>query len=740
MEDFGFASVILDVGIDKLLDYKIPEHLMQKVKPGMRIKVPVKGHLRDATIFELKKTTPFKHIKEIADITSGDALISQELFRLVRWVARYYCAPFTKIMKFVLPPSVRKGMEEKRQLHVTSLLSKNALLTLCQDKRQTSPPQAAILDVMLMHPKGILLSELLEKSQSSRSPVQSLAKAGVLSLNLLEIDRSLLLNQEFFQTKPKKLNAEQEGALISISKSLKENRFEAHLLHGITGSGKTEIYLQAIHLTLSQGKSALFLVPEIALTSQTVERLKSRFERTIAILHHRLSDGERRDVWHKIHKKEITLVVGARSAIFSPLHNLGLIIVDEEHDSSYKQSDEMPCYHGRDTAIMRAKLSNATIILGSATPSLESYTNAISGKYRLSKLTTRPTGATLPTVSIVDMRQEFAKAKGFTLFSEKLLTEIEKRFKIGEQTLLFLNRRGFHTSQICTACGHKIECPHCALSLTFHKGENSLSCHLCNYEIKPPPKSCPKCHQEDGLKYKGAGTEQVERALHALFTDIRTLRLDADTTRHKGSHEKLFKQFRSGKADILIGTQMIAKGLHFPSVTLVGVLNIDATLQIPDFRSSEQVFQLITQVSGRSGRDALAGQVIIQTHLPDNPIIIHASKQDYESFYKEEIEARKLFNYPPFSHLVKLTFAGKSLPRTETYAQALRTHLLQHLPTSFNLYPITPCGYAKIKDFFRVQLIINGPLTRPVTEILETISAPSFLKITIDVDPLSTYF
>ncbi len=738
MEDYRFASVILDVGIDKLLDYKIPPHL--KVTPGMRIKVPVRGYLREGTIFELKQTTPFAKVKEIAEIISSNALVSEELFRLIRFVSRYYCAPLTKIMKFILPPSVRKGMEEKRQLQVTSLLSKNALLELCQEKRLSSPSQAAILDVLLMHPKGVLLSELLEKSGVSRSPIDSLAKAKILSLNLIEIDRSPLLTQEFFQTKPKKLNEEQQAALAHISNSLNDTRFETHLLHGITGSGKTEIYLQAISLALSQGKSALFLVPEIALTSQTVERLKSRFERTIAILHHRLSDGERRDVWHKIHKKEIMLVVGARSALFSPLHNLGLIIIDEEHDSSYKQSDEMPCYHGRDTAIVRAKFSSATIILGSATPSLESYHNALTGKYRLSKLTTRPGGATLPTVSIVDMRHEFAKKKGFTLFSEKLLSEIEKRVKLGEQTLLFLNRRGFHTSQMCTACGNKIECPHCALSLTFHKGENSLACHLCNYEITPPPKTCPKCHHEDSLKYKGAGTEQVERALHAIFPEIRTLRLDADTTRHKGSHEKLFKQFRSGKADLLIGTQMIAKGLHFPSVTLVGVLNIDATLQIPDFRSSEQVFQLITQVSGRSGRDALAGEVIIQTHLPDNPIILHASKQDYESFYKEEIETRKFFNYPPFSHLVKLTFAGKSLTRVEAYAQELRGYLLGQLPSSFALHPVIPCGYAKIKDLFRFQLIMSGPLTRPVTEILEKIPAHSSVRLTIDVDPLSTYF
>jgi primosomal protein N' (replication factor Y) len=624
-------------------------------------------------------------------------------------------------------------MEEKRQLFVKPLRSKSELADLC---RERPGPQAQVLEMVLQHPKGILLSELLEKAQVSRSPVASLAKSGILSLEQLEIDRSLIADQEFFQTKHKVLNPEQAAALKKIAAS---TGFETHLLHGVTGSGKTEVYLQAIDIFLARGKSALFLVPEIALTSQTVERLKARFEQRIAILHHRLSDGERRDAWHQIRAGKITLVVGARSALFSPLVNLGLIIVDEEHEPSYKQTDEMPCYHARDAAVMRGKICQAAVVLGSATPSLESYTNALSGKYTLSYLKERPANALLPHVTVVDMRPEFDKAKGFTLFSERLLSELEKRIKAGEQSILFLNRRGYHTAQSCQMCGHIVECPHCALSLTFHKGDNNLSCHLCNFELKPPPRSCPKCHAE-ALKFKGAGTEQVERALHAIFPEVRTLRLDGDTTRHKGSHEKFFKQFRSGKADVLIGTQMIAKGLHFPAVTLVGVLNADASLQIPDFRASEHVFQLLTQVAGRSGRGALPGLVLIQTHLPNHSTIVRAAAQDYENFYCEEIEVRKTFHYPPFSHLAKLTFSGLSSLETFHYAQEVRSFFIRHLPPLFEILPVVPCGYAKVKDRFRFQFLIKGENLRPITEILEKApKKPSEVRMGIDIDPLATY-
>ena len=468
------------------------------------------------------------------------------------------------------------------------------------------------------------------------------------------------------------------------------------------------MYLQAIDRALQLKKGVLFLVPEIALTGQMIERLRGRFQEKIAILHCRLSEGERHDAWHHMREGKAMIAIGARSAIFSPIQNLGLIIVDEEHEPSYKQSDEAPAYHGRDVAVMRGKLLGATVLLGSATPSVESYHNAQRGKYKLSVLKGRADSATLPEVTVVDMKEETAKNKGFTLFSSPLIKAIEERVRIGEQVILFLNRRGYHTSQMCSACAHVLQCPHCDTNLTFHLGDNVLACHLCDHRLTPPPKCCPSCKVEGSLKFKGAGTEMVERALHALLPEIRTLRLDADTTRHKGSHEILFKSFRAGKADVLIGTQMIAKGLHFPQVTLVGVLNADGSLQIPDFRASETVFQLLTQVAGRSGRGALRGEVIIQTHLPQHPIIDLAKEQNYEGFFAQEIALRELFRYPPFTHLVKITFRGKDPQKVQESAEDLRLKLIMQLPADFEILPLVPCGHAKIKGDFRFQFIIKA--------------------------------
>jgi primosomal protein N' (replication factor Y) len=734
MAAYQYAAVIVDLAIPKALDYKIPEELLHRVEVGLRVKVPVQGRSYSGTILELKEKTEVTRTSFIQELS--ETSIPPDLLKLGLWISNYYCSPFFKVVKQLLPPSIRQGMEEKQHLFVKPLLSRPELAQLCLKKNGA---QRIILDTLLQASKGLLLTELLEKTGASRSSITTLAKQGAVSLSPLAIDRSPLAEHDFFPTKPKLLNPEQQTAFDHIARSLQSHTFQTHLLFGVTGSGKTEVYLQAIDTALEQGRSALFLVPEIALTSQTVERLRSRFQERVAILHHRLSHGQRRDSWHKIRSGEISLVVGPRSALFSPLKNLGLIIVDEEHDGAYKQSDEMPCYQGRDTAVMRGKLCGATVILGSATPSLESYTNALEGKYHLNPLLQRADHATLPTVHIVNMKPEYAKARSFTLFSEKLLDGIKKRIEAGEQTLLFLNRRGFHTSSSCEACGEALQCPHCSITLTFHKGANLLSCHLCSYETRPLTQ-CPSCKANDTLKFKGAGTENVERALHAIFPSVRTLRLDADTTKHKGSHDKMFKQFRAGKADVLIGTQMIAKGLHFPSVTLVGILNPDMSLHIPDFRASEHVFQLITQVAGRSGRSQLKGEVILQTTLPQHPLFLQAATLDYPAFYQTEIAARESFNYPPFRHLVKLVFSGKDPTLTESHAHKLRSHLLHHLPPSFELSPIIPCGYAKIKNHYRFQCLIKGPTTRPIADLLRTIPVPSSLRFLIDVDPLATYF
>jgi primosomal protein N' (replication factor Y) len=739
-----YASVILDVSLDKTLDYGVPADLLNDVKRGKRVEVTVKGHSRSGTIFEIKDTPSFPNVLPISRVLSETEIITEDLFELALWISKYYCAPLSQVLKVMLPSSVRKDIKPKQQLFVMRAKTRDELLEICKEVRSKSPGQASVLDVMLKVRKGILLTELLEQTQGTRSPVDSLVKKGCLNIDIVRVDRSPISNEEYFRSKPKILNKEQQQAFEKILKSVEKNQFETHLLHGITGSGKTEIYLQAIEKGLELGKGAIILVPEISLTSQTIERFRSRFEEKIAVLHHRLSHGERFDEWNNIRKGHAKIVVGARSAIFSPVQNLGIIIVDEEHEHSYKQSEEGPCYHARDVAVMRGKMAHAAVILGSATPCLESYYNAKSGKYNLSHLHVRPEAISKPKVEIVDMKKEFEKAKGYTNFSQALLDGIHKRHKSGEQTILFLNRRGYHTTFFCQECRESIRCNHCDMALTYHLNQHSLSCHLCGYTLAPPPKECPKCKNPEPMKYRGVGTELLEKSLHAVLPDIRTLRIDADTTRHKGSHQKLLRDFGTGKADVLIGTQMIAKGLHFPEVTLVGVINCDTTLNIPDFRSSETAFQLITQVAGRAGRGALAGEVILQTCIPENSTIKHAANQDYLGFYEEEIETREMFKYPPFSNIVKITFSGKNEKQTLKSGESFRQQLLKELNKDYELNPVLPSGYAKIKDNYRFQLLIRGPqiysINKAIQIVQQSLNISGGIRILIDINPTSTYF
>ncbi len=743
LQPLEIAAVVLDNAIDKCLDYKIPEILYGKAYPGARVKIPVGSSMRMGTIVELKARSEFPNLKAIIEVLSDKPYLSPDLLKLASWMAQYYCCPLHKVMKALLPATIRKNVQAKAQLWVKPLIAGATLIALCKELRTRYPARAQVLELLLQNPKGMLLTELMEKGSLTRSPIDTLIKQKILAAQMMEIERCPLSDQEYFPTKPKTLNDEQQKTLQEIRADLQSAKFQTRLIYGITGSGKTEVYLQAIEAALQLSKGVIFLVPEIALTAQTIDRLKGRFKEKIAILHHRLSDGERRDMWHQIHAGHAPIVVGARSAIFSPVPNLGLILVDEEHEGSYKQTDEAPNYHARDIAVMRGKLCGCTVVLGSATPSLESYHNATTGKYALSILQKRADHATLPKIQIVDMRPEFERHRGYTLFSEQLIEAIKKRLERGEQTLLFLNRRGYHTAKMCMKCNHILQCPHCDVRLTFHRGENLLACHLCDHLLSPPPRQCPNCGAEEDFRFKGAGTEMVERALKAILPEVRTLRADADTTRHKGSHEILFKQFKAGKADVLIGTQMIAKGLHFPAVTLVGVLNTDGHLQIPDFRASESAFQLLTQVAGRSGRAALPGEVIIQTQLPEHPVIHLAEQQNFERFFELEIEARKFFEYPPFTHLIKLTCTGEKELETKTYAEKLRKELLATLPASYTLLPVVPCGHTRIKGRFRFQFLIKGTkLTTLQTQLaaIQARSHPGDIRLFIDVDPLSTFF
>ncbi|HRW58316.1 MAG TPA: primosomal protein N', partial [Chlamydiales bacterium] len=577
-----------------------------------------------------------------------------------------------------------------------------------------------------------------------KSPVDTLIKHKYLkSIKIASDENCLFLDDEYFPSQPKSLNKYQQESFDKISQDIEKEKFSTHLIYGVTGSGKTEVYMQAIQKALDMGKSAIMLVPEIALTSQTIERFKARFQNRLAILHSKRSQGEKNKAWQEVFDDEAKIIIGARSAIFAPVKNLGIVIVDEEHDSSYKQSEEMPTYNAKHIAVMRGQKHHCPIVLASATPSIESYHKALNKKYLLSILPNRATSSSLPKVHIIDMKEELQKMKCFSHFSQKLLDGIKKRYLLGEQTILFLNKRGYHRFLICKKCANKLKCPHCDISLIFHKKESALSCHSCGYTIAPP-KTCPACGNNEYMQYQGFGTEHVEASLKAIFPDIRTLRIDADTTKNKNSHEMLLKQFRSGKADVLIGTQMVVKGLHFPSVSLVGVLNTDGALNIPDFRSSENVFSLITQVAGRAGREEIEGEVIIQTFHPDNSTIKLAATQDYETFYETENESRELFDYPPHSGMIKIVFSGKEEKPTENLLEEFKKLILEKISHEYKVHPVMACGRHKTKDYFRFQFIIRGkqifPLSRLLKTILKTFKKPSTLKVLIDVDPLNTFF
>lgn len=737
-----YAKVIPDVAAELVLDYAIPEALRGKILPGSRVAVPLKQRLCHATVVELTDTSEYAGVKEISQVVETSPL-PDDLLKLATWMARYYATPLWQIIKQIMPAAVRKDVGHKEQYFVRRARTLNDLREHIPLIRHKAPSQAAALETMLKVKVGILLTELIEKSGANRTSIEALQRQGWLTVEMMAIDRCPLEGQEYFITAPKALNAEQEKALYDITQALERAAFHTHLLYGITGSGKTEVYLQAIEKALQHNRSAIFIVPEIALTTQTIERLRSRFKDNLALLHSGLSEGERYDAWQKMSTGQAPIAIGARSAIFAPLPNLGLIIVDEEHDPSYKQTERMPCYHARDVAVMRGKLAAASVILGSATPSLESYYNATKGKYSLSVLSQRADSARLPRVTIVDMKREYEQAQGRSPFSQTLLEAIDERLKRGEQSILFLNRRGYHTFLLCQECGESVKCRHCDTAMTFHKGENNLSCHLCGYMLMPPPRSCPRCRKDATMKFRGIGTELVEKSLQALFPEARTLRLDADTTRHKGSHEKLLRAFGSGKADVLIGTQMIAKGLHFPEVTLAAILNGDSALHIPDFRAAESTFHLLTQVAGRAGRGVVAGEVLIQTSLPDHEVIQRAAHHDFEGFYKAEIAARALFSFPPFAQLVKVTGSASSQPVIEGALVALRRKMAALLPADFILHPVVGAAHLRVKDRFRYQFLIRGPTIYPIVDAYR-ITARDFIKgdirLTADVNPMTTFF
>lgn len=536
---------------------------------------------------------------------------------------------------------------------------------------------------------------------------------------------------------PHVLTIEQEKALKSITESIEKKEFKTYLLHGITASGKTEVYLQAIEMVLKKGRGAIVLVPEISLTPQTIERFVARFGKRVAVLHSKLTPARRFLEWRKIKDDRAEIAVGARSAIFSPMTNLGLIIVDEEHETTYKQED-VPRYHARDVAEERARQNNCPLILGSATPSLESYYKTKKGEYKLIRLTKRIDERLLPRVKIVDMRMELATRRRVTIFSKVLLDAIERTLKNRKQAIIFLNRRGFSTFVNCKKCGLVLKCKRCDTVLVYHFDEKMLICHYCNYKIDPPD-ICPKC-RSGYIRYFGLGTERVESDLSHNFSHINIARMDSDTTAKSGSHDRILGHFKSGEVNILVGTQMIAKGLDFPQVTLVGVISADVTLNLPDFRASERTFNLLTQVGGRAGRGVDGGEVIVQTYAPSHYAILAAAKHDYEKFYSEEIVSRRELLFPPFVNLTKITIRARNEDLASKAAQDL-ANILKAEDASIKIAGPAPAPISRMRGYFRFNILLKGKERLEMCDMLKRDLAkfkkPSRVLIAVDVDPIS---
>ncbi|MBN2144129.1 MAG: primosomal protein N' [Candidatus Aureabacteria bacterium] len=539
-------------------------------------------------------------------------------------------------------------------------------------------------------------------------------------------------NQEPFVLTP-----DQNHCVETVTSSINRSLHEVFLLWGVTGSGKTEVYFHCIRETLQQGRSALMLVPEIALTTQLIERVHQRFKESVAVFHSRLTDGERALNWLKVARGEIRFVLGARSAVFAPLKRLGLLIVDEEHERAYKQ-EEAPKYNARDMAVLRGRLENAVVILGSATPSMESYFNCQMKKYRLLKLPKRISKHEMPSVIAVDMQKERTRHKKLFIFSDKLVNLMDDRLKKKEQIILFLNRRGFSTCLVCPRCGMVLRCSQCSVSLTYHKEENNLLCHHCEHKTSVPS-VCPEC-KLSGMQYLGFGTEKVEKNIRLLFPDARIARLDSDALKKKGALEKVWDDLKSGQVDILIGTQMIAKGLDVANVTLVGVLAADLALNIPDFRSGESTFQLITQVAGRAGRGDIKGEVVIQSDALSHPVLIHALNQDFSSFYEYEIRYRKELQYPPFVHFIRLEIAENDEQDASRLAKILFSGLKKQRDFKpARIFEPVPCPLKKIRTRYRWQILVSTGKVKPMLQLICAYLRREFASknITIDVDPQS---
>jgi primosomal protein N' (replication factor Y) len=734
-------------GFDKVLHYNVPEPFQATTLVGSLVRVPIGRTLHLGVVGGLgpPKDFPVDRLKPIAGVVYPFPALTPDLLELAAWMATYYAAPMESVIEAMIPAAVRRGAKAKEQrfLSVAGKLSPEQRAEL--EKR--APAQARLYALMegqiRPQPKGLILA----RTGASAASVRALVDRGLLKEAVTRVERDAYTDQlghgELVASHPLRLNEEQEEAVASISKRLLESKFGVTLLHGVTGSGKTEVYLRAIQAALEAGGGVILLVPEVALTPQTVARLRSRLEaiapgHRCVVWHSHLSEGERLDGWLALASGEVRVAVGARSAVFAPVRDLSLVVVDEEHEPAYKQ-DELPRYHGRDVAVMRSRMCGAHCLLGSATPSLESHANTVSGRYALTCLTKRVDSQSLPSFTVVDMRIEVARQRGATALSRPLADAMMARYERREQTILFINRRGYSSSMQCRKCGKVEECPHCSISMTYHRTDETLRCHLCGEE-RDAPLCCGSCGAPD-IRWRGLGTQRVEEAVRRILPRARIERIDADTMSKRNRFREILGEFRKGRIDILVGTQMIGKGLDFPNVTLVGLIDADLSMHIPDFRANERTFQLLVQVAGRAGRGDLAGEVVVQTFTPQAEAIQFARHADYEGYASAELEVRRQFGYPPQRHLIRHLFRGPNPDKLKFFAEQWAKRVGEVLGSRAELRGPTPAPIEKIRDEYRWQLwYFTGSVTKVIGDIArlrDSFEWPEGISQILDVDPMN---
>lgn len=739
-----YVEAVLPIPVRRAFTYRLPEDMRTRVKPGTRLMLPFGRRNLTGYAVVLHETLPTdieideSRLKDIIEVLDDEPLITPEILKLTQWTADYYASFWGEMLKAALPAGINTEKVRPKRRKAVRLVS--ALIGA--DDKPLTDAQQRIIARLGENGGEMLFTDLLESAETNASPINTLVKRGLVEIYIEDVMRDPLAGAAFPERDDFTLTDEQQAALTAITSALTtDGKYNAFLLHGVTGSGKTEIYIRAMRFALDLGRSAMMLVPEIALTPLFSRRLRAVFGSDVAILHSNLSPGERYDEWRRIRVGQARIAIGTRSAVFAPLENIGFIVVDEEHDPSYRQH-ESPFYNARDVAVMRASFAGAVVVLGSATPAMESFHNAQTGKYTYLRLWERIGGRGLATAELIDMREEFKRAGKDVALSSVLLDAIRETHARGEQVIILLNRRGFSQFVLCRTCGQTLKCKNCDITLTFHRGAARLVCHYCNYR-EITPRVCPHCESEY-LYFVGEGTENIAEQLAKKFPSMRIARVDRDTMAHKGEMEGVLLKFAAGGLDMLVGTQMIAKGHDFPRVTLVGVISVDIGLGLPDLRSAERTFQLITQVAGRSGRGTEAGKVLIQTYYPDHYALRHAREQDYEGFYDEEIKFRERLGYPPFFVLASILIKHRDLGLTTKNANTLRRSLDAANPAKHvRVLGPAPASLSRLKNEHRLQMILKAVSRRALRDVLDIGLANAEARgcdlrtINVEIDPVN---